>query len=288
MRAGPHRLRIRLRQRLDPRSNGFATLLSVLAVTTAFPLGLFLGPERHGQAFVPSLVLSIGLVVSRDVSLRRGVAAWIVPLDALACFLVVGWTSAPLSEFHFVVLAGAWWAGRLAAPRGATAFAIAFLIPYVLIVLPDGWRRGYLAEAVDDLVTLAVISLLIDWFMAIERRAVGLSAALRSAEGRLESPIEVRRRLALAAGESPVPVDSLVVAGQLGLTGNQIELLGYLLLGFGNAQIADAIGRSEATVRYRLTSLYRALGVGGRRGAVDRARELGIEAWVATAKGRDD
>lgn len=132
-----------------------------------------------------------------------------------------------------------------------------------------------------------MISLLIDWFMAIERRAVGLSAALRSAEGRLESPIEVRRRLALAAGESPVPVDSLVVAGQLGLTGNQIELLGYLLLGFGNAQIADAIRRSEATVRYRLTSLYRALGVGGRRGAVDRARELGIEAWVATAKGRD-
>ncbi|MCI0583846.1 MAG: LuxR C-terminal-related transcriptional regulator [Chloroflexi bacterium] len=54
-------------------------------------------------------------------------------------------------------------------------------------------------------------------------------------------------------------------------------MLGYLVLGFGNAQIADAIGRSEATVRYRLTALYQVLEVSGRRAAVHRARELGLD-----------
>ena len=70
--------------------------------------------------------------------------------DAAACFVLVAATSAPLSEFHFVVLAGIWWAGRLVPNRGAAVFAIAFLVPYALRILPDGWRRGYLAEAADE------------------------------------------------------------------------------------------------------------------------------------------
>jgi DNA-binding NarL/FixJ family response regulator len=113
--------------------------------------------------------------------------------------------------------------------------------------------------------------------MAVDRRAMALSAAMRAGERLGESPLEVRRRLAVAAGESPLPVDTLMTAGQLGLTANQVELLSYLVLGFGNAQIADAFGRSEATVRYRLTALYRALGVSGRRAAVQRARDLGLD-----------
>jgi DNA-binding NarL/FixJ family response regulator len=71
-----------------------------------------------------------------------------------------------------------------------------------------------------------------------------------------------------------------MVAGQIGLTADQVELLGYLLLGFGNHQIADAIGRSEATVRYRLTNLYRSLGVRGRRTAVQQARDLGLDSLI--------
>jgi DNA-binding CsgD family transcriptional regulator len=261
---------------IDPRGDGFAALLSVAAIAAAFLLGLLLGPERHANRFVPGVVISTALVITRYVALRRDLGPWIIPLDAIACFVVVAWTSAPLSEFHFVALAGVWWAGRLVPRRGAALFAVAFLAPYLVVVLPDGWRRGYLAEAVDDVLTVAAIAVLIDWFMAVDRRAVALSAAMRTAEARQESPIELRRRLALAAGESPLPVDALVVAGQLGLTANQVELLGYLQLGFGNAQIADAVGRSEATVRYRLTSLYRALGVTGRTAAIERARDLGL------------
>jgi DNA-binding CsgD family transcriptional regulator len=243
----------------------------------AFLLGFFLGPERHADRFGLGVALSTVLVITRYVALSQGFGAWVIAADAAACFVLVASTSAPLSEFHFVVLAGAWWAGRLVPRRGAARFALVFLVPYSLVVLPDGWRRGYLAEAADDLLTVGAIALLVDWFMTVDRRALALSGAMRAGEALGESPVEVRRRLALAAGESPLPVDTLVVAGQLGLTANQVELLGYLVLGFGNAQIADAFGRSEATVRYRLTALYRALGVSGRRAAIQRARDLGLD-----------
>lgn len=266
---------------LDPRSDAFAAVLSVVAIALAFVLGIVLGPERHADRFVAGVAISAVLAITRYTSLRLDMGPWIVPIDALACFLVVAWTSAPLSEFHFVVLAGIWWAGRLVRRRGATLFATAFLVPYAIVVLPDGWQRGYFPEAADDLLTVAVIGILVDWYMSVDRRALALTAALRMGESRRESTIELKRRLAIAAGESPVPVDTLLAAGQIGLTANQIELLGYLVLGFGNAQIADAVGRSEATVRYRLTSLYRALGVASRSGAIERARELGLESMLA-------
>ena len=265
----------------DPRSDGFAASLSIAAIVIAFLLGLFLGPERHADRFAAGVGLSLLLVATRYAGLRRGLGTWLIVADAGACFVLVAATSAPLSEFHFVVLAGAWWAGRLPPRRGAALFAGVFLVPYALVVLPDALQRGYLAEAADDLLTVAAIALLVDWFMTVDRRAMALSAALSSGEERGDSAVEVRRRLGLAAGESPLPLDSLVVAGQLGLTANQIELLGYLVLGFGNAQIADAFGRSEATVRYRLTALYRVLGVTGRRAAVQRARDLGIDSITA-------
>jgi DNA-binding CsgD family transcriptional regulator len=266
---------------VDPRSDAFAAGLSVAAIALAFVLGIILGPERHADRFLPGVGIAAVLAITRYASLRLDVGWWIVPIDALACFLVVAWTSAPLSEFHFVVLAGIWWAGRLLRRRGATLFAAAFLVPYAIVVLPDGWQRGYFPEAADDLLTVAVIAILVDWYMSVDRRALALTAALRMGESRHESPIELKRRLAIAAGESPLPVDTLLAAGQVGLTANQIELLGYLILGFGNAQIADALGRSEATVRFRLTSLYRTLGVASRSGAIERARELGLESMLA-------
>lgn len=273
--------RVRQFPSLDPRSDGFAALLSIVAIAAAFLLGLLLGPERHADRFAPGVAVAAGLVVTRFAALRRDVGPWIVPIDALACFAVVAWTSAPLSEFHFVALAGIWWAGRLVTRHGAVLFAAAFIGPYVVIVLPDAWARGHFAEAADDVLTVAVIAILVDWFMSVDRRAMAFSAAMRVGEARRDSTIEVRRRLALAAGESPVPVDTLIVAGHLGLNANQIELLTYLLLGFGNPQIADAIGRSEATVRYRLTSLYRALEVNGRAAAIERARDLGLDSMIA-------
>jgi DNA-binding CsgD family transcriptional regulator len=242
---------------------------------------LLLGPERHDEGFLPATSLSIALVVSRYLALRYQVPSWIVLVDAGASVTVVALTSAPQSEFHFVALAGLWWAGRLVPRRGAAMYAASFLLPYVVVVLPGAWERGALAEAAEDLLTVAVLALLIDWFMTVDRRVVFLSRALEAGSAQGTSSLELRRRLAVAAGDSPLPIDSLVLAGRLGLRADEIELLGYLVLGFGNAQMAEAIGRSEATVRYRLTRLYRSLEVRGRGEAIRRARELGIDSIIS-------
>jgi len=264
----------------DPRSAGFATLLSVAAILAGFLIGLLQRPALHHEGFLPALALAAVFVVVRFFSLRRNGPRWLVPVDAVASLVVVLLTGAPHSEFHFVVLAGIWWAGRLVPRRGAALYAIAFLVPYAVIVVPSAWGQNALAEAAEDLLTVAVLALMVDWFLAVDQRAMQLSEAMTTARREEVSDIQLRQRLALATGESPLPIDTLLAGGQLGLTADQIELLGYLLLGLGNHQIADAVGRSEATVRYRLTGLYRALGVKGRRAAVQRARELGIDSLV--------
>lgn len=264
----------------DPRSSGFSALVSVAAIVAALIIGSLQGPQPHDDAFPAALAIASALTVGRYLALRARIASWVVGVDAILSLLVVALTSAPHSEFHFVALAGVWWAGRLVPRRGAALYAVAFLLPYAVVVVPVAWAEGGLAEAVEDLLTVAALALLVDWFLAVDRRAKLLSDAISTAETSGASQVESRRRLALAAGESPLPVDSLMVAGQIGLTADQIELLGYLLLGFGNHQIADAIGRSEATVRYRLTGLYRSLGVRGRRAAVRQARDLGLDSLI--------
>jgi DNA-binding CsgD family transcriptional regulator len=50
------------------------------------------------------------------------------------------------------------------------------------------------------------------------------------------------------------------------------------VLGLTNQEIADATKVSVPTVRYRLTRLYRMLGVPGRKAAIAAAREFGLAA----------
>ena len=276
----------RLLALLDPRSAAFATLVSVAAIMAALLIGLLQRPALHHEGFLPAFGVASIFVVVRFLALRGNGPRWLVGVDAIAGLGAVMLTGAPHSEFHFVVLAGIWWAGRMVPRRGAALYAIAFLVPYAVLVVPGAWGQNALAEAAEDLLTVAVLALMVDWFLAVDRRAMQLSEAIATARTANVSDIELRQRLALAAGESPLPIDTLVAGGRLGLTVDQIELLGYLLLGLGNHQIADAVGRSEATVRYRLTRLYRALGVKGRRSAVQRARELGLDALVDSSTGR--
>jgi DNA-binding CsgD family transcriptional regulator len=262
--------------RVDPRSSGFAAVISVAAIVAAIVIGALQPPQPSDESFSLALAIAAGLAVSRYIALRYR-------FDAIFSLLAIRLTGAPHSPFGFVVMAGIWWGGRLLPNSGAAVYAASFAIPYTLLILLESWGRGVLADAAVDLLTVGVLAVLVDWFMAVDRRARFLSSALAAAQADAPNEIELRRRLALAAGESPLPLDTLIVAGQIGLTADQIELLGYLLLGFGNNQIADAIGRSEATVRYRLTGLYRSLGVKGRRTAVKRARELGLDSLVRGA-----
>ena len=269
---------------VDPRSVQFPTVVSLVAIAATLLIGALQGPQPLDESFPLALTIAIILVATRYVALRYRFGAWAIALDAIFSLVAIRLTGAPHSEFQFVVLAGIWWGGRLLPPNGAAIYAASFAFPYVLLILLEAWGRGTLADAAADLLTIGVLALLVDWFMAVDRRARQLSAVLTDAQASASSEIEVRRRLALAAGESPLSVDTLIVAGQVGLTADQVELLGYLLLGFGNHQIADAIGRSEATVRYRLTGLYRALGVQGRRTAVQRARDLGLDSLIRGVK----
>lgn len=60
------------------------------------------------------------------------------------------------------------------------------------------------------------------------------------------------------------------------LTKREREVLGYLHLGYTNAQIAKALGTAARTVRNQLSSAYEKLGVGSRAEAVDAVAALGI------------
>ena len=78
-------------------------------------------------------------------------------------------------------------------------------------------------------------------------------------------------------------LDVLLAAANAGLTVIQAELLAYLQMGLTNQEIADATNVGVPTVRYRLTRLYRALGVSGRKAAIAAARELGLSASLSDA-----
>jgi DNA-binding CsgD family transcriptional regulator len=252
----------------------------------------------HYAAFAASLVI---LVVQHNPLLARQVPGWLViflgvsglrimtaghrlvrstaVFDALAMVVFLSGTGAPSSPFYLLALAGAWWAGRLRQPRSGLLYGLVFATGYLVLTLPIAIRELSLASLVEQVTALVAIALLSDWFHALDNNAVALSDALRSAPAGIEQ-LAVREHLQRALRHSDVPVDVVLTAGQVGLTAAQTELLSYLVLGLSNLEIADAAAVSEATTRYRLTRLYRTLGVRGRRAAVARAHELGLVGWI--------
>jgi LuxR family maltose regulon positive regulatory protein len=60
------------------------------------------------------------------------------------------------------------------------------------------------------------------------------------------------------------------------LTDREMEVLELLAARLQNQEIAEKLFISVATVKKHTSNLYEKLGVGRRREAVDRARELGI------------
>lgn len=105
--------------------------------------------------------------------------------------------------------------------------------------------------------------------------ATALSEAFAEAPAGPEK-LAIREGLIRALGPMEIPLDVLLTAALEDFTVIQAELLAYLAMGLTNQEIADATKVSEATVRYRLTGLYRALGVRGRKAAVARAHEIGL------------
>ncbi|GAB3783383.1 response regulator [Nocardioides ungokensis] len=80
----------------------------------------------------------------------------------------------------------------------------------------------------------------------------------------------------LAGGRTPSP------RRVAGLSERETEILGLIVRGRTNAQIARDLVLSEKTVRNHITSIFAKLGVGDREQARARARELGLRDGLAT------
>jgi LuxR family maltose regulon positive regulatory protein len=221
------------------------------------------------------LVIVVAFAALRIVSVRRRLAISTLVLDAAATVLLLAGTGAPASAWFFIAVAGAWWAAHVPRDRGGVAWSAAFAFTYLALVVPGAVRDRLLVHALEDVSVVVIIGVLSAWFVHVDARAIALSEALARAPAGAEK-LAIHEGLKRALGPVEISVDVLLAAGRSGLTVVQAELLAYLALGLTNQEIADATSVGEATVRYRLTRLYRALGIRGRKAAVRRAIDLGI------------
>ncbi|MDP9222350.1 MAG: LuxR C-terminal-related transcriptional regulator [Actinomycetota bacterium] len=274
-----------LRERLarfsleDPR---WTTALAHYAALAASLVILVVHHETLLAAEVPVwLVIFAGFSVLRVVTVGRRLATSTMLLDAIGMVVFLAGTGAPGSSFFLLAFAGVWWAAHMRQSRSGLIYGLAFAAGYVLFVVPVALRQGEIAAVFEELTAVIVIGALSDWFVGVDRRALALNDALNAAPPGIEQ-LAIREGLQRALTTMQVPVDVVLTAGQVGLTAAQTELLSYLVLGLSNFEIADAAGISEATARYRLTRLYRALGVRGRRAAAHRAKEFGLGGRTGT------
>jgi LuxR family maltose regulon positive regulatory protein len=101
-----------------------------------------------------------------------------------------------------------------------------------------------------------------------------IEALVREALGETRRPDRYRDRflkdLARKFANQPL------TQGTTGLTSAELSVLTYLCSGYSNKEIARLIGMSSDTVKYRLKSVFRKLGVAKRREAVNVARERSL------------
>jgi DNA-binding CsgD family transcriptional regulator len=277
------RLATRQRQELISRITG-STVVS-LPIRDALPQLLALaaaavvaGAWRSpapGELGV-SLLIAVGLAGLRLAATRSDLVRSTFVLDAVGVALLIGGTGNAHSPFLGIGLAGAWWAAGMG--RNGALYGAAFLAAYLVLVVPGALRGQEVAAVVYQPAIVAVIGVLGDQ-LRWSRHPSRWSFTVLQRSSRAD-PDSVRVGLSRAIRGGAVPMDVLLTAGQLGLTAMQTELIAYLILGLSNQEIADALSVSEATVRYRLTRLYRILDVRGRKAAAERARELGLDALV--------
>jgi DNA-binding CsgD family transcriptional regulator len=258
----------------DPRLRTLVAHLAALAAALVILAIQGPGPMTVGQVLTAS-VIGLGFTFLRVLSVTRKLAVSTLMIDAVGTVLLLMGTGAPASPFYVLALAGVWWPAHVPRERSGLIYGVTFAAAYGLLVVPRALEDHMLVAAFEDGALLILIAFLSDWFVRVDQRALELNAALHAPRFGPEQ-IAIRQGLERALGNMDIPLDVVLAAGQLGLTAIQAELLSYLVLGLTNLEIADATKLSEAAVRYRLSGLYRMLGVSGRRGAANRARELGL------------
>jgi DNA-binding CsgD family transcriptional regulator len=216
--------------------------------------------------------LAVAFAGLRIAATKADIVASTYVLDAVGVTVFIGGTGGAASPFFVIALAGAWWAGAKA--RRGSLYGLAFSASYLVLVAPQAVRDGDLTAMIYQPAFVLAMGSFADRGRGNSPSGEPGPATFRGIAGAYRD--SVKAGLSRVVGERVVSVDALAVAGQLGLTARQTELIPYLLLGLSNQEIADALSVSEATVRYHLTGLYRSLGVRGRKAAAERARELGL------------
>jgi DNA-binding CsgD family transcriptional regulator len=228
-----------------------------------------------GGGVAIAVLIVVGFSALRVLSVRKRLAVSTLVLDAAGTVVLLAGTNAPISPFYVFAIAGVWWAAHVPRQRSGLIYAGTFALAYAVMIFPQALRTHLLAEAVEDITVLAILAVLADWFVRVDQRAIQLSEALSGA-ALAGKPLAIREGLSRVLGTYDIPVDVVLAAAQVGLSVVQAELLAYLVLGLTNREIAEATNVSEPTVRYRLTRLYRVLGVHRRHEAVRRALALGL------------
>lgn len=73
-----------------------------------------------------------------------------------------------------------------------------------------------------------------------------------------------------------VPAAKGVTPAEIGLTGRQADVLGLMVKGSSNREIADLLGLSEGTVKIHITAIFKALGVTSRTQALVAVARKGV------------
>jgi DNA-binding CsgD family transcriptional regulator len=266
-----HRIRV---------STAVAQLAALLAslMVLAFQ-GRFLGPNQETSVWIG---IALGFAFLRIITIGRGPTTTTLILDALGTVIFLAGTGGTESPFYPLALAGGWWAALAVQNRGLL-YGITFAASYIVLIVPMSVGGLAIAARFYQPAAIVIMTALADQLSAMNRRIAELTRTAASS-GLDAEQRSMRQGLSRALPTSHVPIHALLTAGQLGLTAIQTELLAYLMLGLTNQEIADAAGVSEAAVRYRLTRLYRKLGVRGRKAAADRAREYGLGDLVVASE----
>ena len=254
-------------------------LVQVAAVLASLALLVIDGSQWAGVEISFSVVVLLGLGLLRVLTAGVSLATSTLLLEPFGVVIMLSGTGGAASPFLPMALGGIWWAARSGRGRPVRAFRIvresralrldegtevevgherptslvygmALAVAYSLLIVPVALLDGIVAEAVEDGIVLAA-----GWLLA--------EMAVRS--GRASAAVT-------QASATPIPAPADDEPLNFGPT--ESHLLACLALGLTNRQIADVMQVSVGRVRYRLTLLYRTLGVDGRAQAVARARAM--------------
>lgn len=137
--------------------------------------------------------------------------------------------------------------------------------------LPDGWGLSLVPELVERRCVTVVLTMFDKPAVAVAARHLGA----RGVFSKDMDPEHILRgidRLLLGQGSSHFPDVALP-----DLTQRELEVLGGIMDGLGNREIAEHLGVGAETVKTHVSNVIDRLGATGRAGAARVARELGFD-----------